>query len=99
MSSDRLTRADAICIYEKVMHDVLGIPDASQPLRVALDRDGVTSLITLLSLSSSDIENLSYLPEQVNGDPIPRLTNVNAGHLGLIRQLQAWIVFLGVRSG
>jgi len=99
MSSNRLTRADAIRIYEKVMHDVLGIPDASHPLRVALDRDGVTSLITLLSLSSSDIENLSYLPEQVDGDPIPRLTKVNAGHRGLIRQFQAWIVFLGVRSG
>jgi len=99
MSSDRLTRADAIRIYEKVMHDVLGIPDASHPLRVALDRNGVTSLITMLSLSSSDIENLSYLPEQVDGDPIPRLTNVNAGHRGLIRQFQAWIVFLGVRSG
>jgi len=99
MSSDRLTRADAIRIYEKVMHDVLGIPDASHPLRVALDRDSVTSLITLLSLSSSDIENLSYLPEQVDGDPIPRLTKVNAGHRGLIRQFQAWIVFLGVRSG
>jgi hypothetical protein len=96
MSSDRLTRADAIRIYEKVMHDVLGIPDASHPLRVALDRNGVTSLITLLSLSSTDIENLSYLPEQVDGDPIPRLTNVNAGHRGLIRQFQAWIVFLGV---
>jgi len=39
MSSDRLTRADAIRIYEKVMHDVLGIPDASHPLRVALDRN------------------------------------------------------------
>jgi len=99
MSSDRLTRADAIRIYEKVMHDVLGISDASHPLRVALDRDGVTSLITLLSLSSNDIENLSYLPEQVDGDPIPRLTKVNAGHRGLIRQFQAWIVFLGVRSG
>jgi len=99
MSSDRLTCADAIRIYEKVMHDVLGIPDASHPLRVALDRDDVTSLITLLSLSSSDIENLSYLPEQVDGDPIPRLTNVNAGHRDLIRQFQAWIVFLGVRSG
>jgi len=48
MLSDRLTRADAIRIYEKVMHDVLGIPDASHLLRVALDRDGVTSLITLL---------------------------------------------------
>ena len=48
MSFDRLTRADAIRIYEKVMHDVLGIPDASHPLRVALDRDGDTSLITLL---------------------------------------------------
>jgi len=71
MLSDRLTRADAIRIYEKVMHDVLGIPDASHLLRLALDRDGVTSLITLLSLSSSDIENLSYLPEQVDGDPIP----------------------------
>ena len=81
------------------MHDVLGISDASHPLRVALDRDGVTSLITLLSLSSSEIENLSYFPEQVNGDPIPRLTNVNAGHRGLIQQFQAWIVFLGVRSG
>jgi hypothetical protein len=81
------------------MHDVLGIPDASHPLRVALDRDDVTSLITLLSLSSSDIENLSYLPEQVDGDPIPRLTNVNASHRGFIRQFQAWIVFLGVRSG
>jgi hypothetical protein len=53
----------------------------------------------LLSLSSSDIENLSYLPEQVDGDPIPRLTNVNAGHRGLIQQFQAWIVFLGVRFG
>jgi len=71
MSSDRWTRANAICIYKKVMHDVLGIPDASHPLRVALDRDGVTSLITLLSLSSSGIDNLSYLPEQVDGDPIP----------------------------
>ena len=56
MSSDRWTRADAIHIYGKVMHDVLGIPDASHPLRVALDLDGVTSLITLLSLSSSDME-------------------------------------------
>ena len=56
MSSDRLTRANAIRIYEKVMHDVLGIPDASHLLRVALDRNGVTSLITLLSLSSSDIK-------------------------------------------
>ena len=54
MSSDRLTRADAIRIYEKVMHDVLGISHASHPLRVALDLDGVTSLITLLSLSSSN---------------------------------------------
>ena len=54
MSSDRLTRADAIRIYDNVMHDVLGIPDASHPLRVALDRNGVTSLITLLSLSSSN---------------------------------------------
>jgi len=36
------------------MHDVLGISDASHPLRVALDLDGVTSLITLLSLSSSN---------------------------------------------
>ena len=56
MFSDRLTRADAIRIYEKVMHDVLGIPDASHPLRVALDRNGVTSLIPLLSLSSSDMD-------------------------------------------
>jgi len=90
MSSDRLTSADAIRIYEKVMHDVLGIPDASHPLRVALDR----SLITLLPLSPSDIENLSYLPEQVDGDPIPRLTNVNAGHRGLIHNSKPGLFFL-----
>jgi hypothetical protein len=56
MSSDRLTRSDTIRIYKMVMHDVLGIPDASHQLHAALDRNDVTSLIPLLSLSSSEMD-------------------------------------------
>jgi|AntRauTorckE5430_2_1112549.scaffolds.fasta_scaffold190555_1 hypothetical protein len=66
--SDRLTCSDAINIYKNVICAVLGITNKSHPLRLTAC-DGITSLITLLGLSSHNIDILlTYLPDQVDGE-------------------------------
>lgn len=61
----------------------------------SLDRDGIGSIFSLIALTDKDIDNLAYLPVQRTGDLVtPILLHIHAGDRGLLRQLQAWLVFV-----
>ena len=90
-----LARQQDAAIFEHICEEILDI-ESTSPAKLALDRHGIKSKYTLLSLRHDDINQFMYVPAATsNGPPV----DLDTGNKNLIRLFLGWYHTLLEKNG